>query len=374
MKVLILSCNTGEGHNAAGRALMETLQREGQEVEMLDYMKLSGERTSRWVGGAYVGIAKYTPRLFHLLYLAGMAISSCRYKSPVYYANALMGKHLHAYLKEHSYDVIVMPHLYPAETITYMKKRYGLSAKTVAISTDYTCIPFWEETNCDCYILPHEDLVEEYVGRGIPREKLHCLGIPVKEAFAKQTDRRRAKRKIKLPEEKPMFLIMGGSMGFGKMWLFTYELSKQCTSGEQIVVICGTNRKLYRVLQKEFKTNENVHIVGYTNHVSEYMDACDVVYTKPGGLTSTEVIVKNKPLIHTAPIPGCETYNQEFFASRGMSLAASTIQSQISAGKRLLKDKERCESMKRAQQKHRKPRAAYEIYQLMRSLCEKSSE
>ena len=374
MKVLILSCNTGEGHNAAGRALMETLQREGQEVEMLDYMKLSGERTSRWVGGAYVAMAKYTPRFFHLLYLAGMAISSSRYKSPVYYANSLMGKYLHGYIKEHGFDVIVMPHLYPAETITYMKKRYGLSIKTVAISTDYTCIPFWEETNCDCYIIPHEDLVKEYVSRGIPREKLYCLGIPVKEAFTKQVDSQRAKRKLKLPEDKPMFLIMGGSMGFGKMWLFTYELSKKCTSGEQIVVICGTNRKLYRVLQKEFKKNKNVHIVGYTNHVAAYMDACDVVYTKPGGLTSTEVIVKNKPLIHTAPIPGCETYNQKFFATRGMSMASTTIRSQIMEGKRLLKDRKCSENMKRAQQKHGKPKAAYDIYQLMVSLCEKRSE
>ena len=32
----------------------------------------------------------------------------------------------------------------------------------------------------------------------------------------------------------------------------------------------------------------------------------DRIYTKPGGLTSTEALVKNIPIVHTAPIPGCE--------------------------------------------------------------------
>lgn len=69
-----------------------------------------------------------------------------------------------------------MPHLYPAETITYMKKHNMLPVKAVAIGTDYTCIPFWEETNCDYYIIPHEDLADEYIKRGVPKEN-YCLTV-----------------------------------------------------------------------------------------------------------------------------------------------------------------------------------------------------
>lgn len=39
---------------------------------------------------------------------------------------------------------------------------------TVAVMTDYTCIPFWEETDCDYYMIPHESLIPEIVKRGIP--------------------------------------------------------------------------------------------------------------------------------------------------------------------------------------------------------------
>lgn len=50
MRVLILSCNTGGGHNSAGRAMEERLKREGEQVTMLDIMSLAGQRTSKIVG------------------------------------------------------------------------------------------------------------------------------------------------------------------------------------------------------------------------------------------------------------------------------------------------------------------------------------
>ena len=79
-------------------------------------------------------------------------------KSPVYYINGRMAKYLDGYLREHPVDVLIMPHLYPAETITYMKRKGMKLPLTVAVMTDYTCIPFWEETDCDYYVLPHEAL------------------------------------------------------------------------------------------------------------------------------------------------------------------------------------------------------------------------
>lgn len=101
-----------------------------------------------------------------------MQISSSRRKSPVYFANALLGKKLASYIDGHDFDIVLTPHLYPAETMTYMKKKKLLHMPAVAVGTDYTCIPFWEETNLDYYVIPHEDLIPEYVKRGVPEEKL----------------------------------------------------------------------------------------------------------------------------------------------------------------------------------------------------------
>ena len=368
MRVLILSCNTGEGHNAAGQALMERLEAEGETAVMLDYMKLSSDRTSRWVGSAYVNLAKYTPKLFGFIYRAGMMISNKKYKSPVYYANALMAKTLKKYLDKNQFDVIVMPHLFPAETITYMKRKNWISQKTVALTTDYTCIPFWEDTECDAYILPHEDLIKEYVKRGISKEKLYPLGIPVKESFQTITDCKRIKEKLHITNQ-PIYLIISGSMGFGKIQEFTYELYEKCLNDEHIIVICGNNQKLHYNMKKKFQKTKQVHIIGYTKHVAELMQIANVVYTKPGGLSSTETIIKNKPMIHLSPIPGCETRNAQFFLERGMSKSASTLQSQIQEGRKLLLDKKEYEKMLSCQKKHAKPDASKSICHLMKTLC-----
>ncbi len=182
MNVLILSCNTGGGHNAAARAAAEAFRAHGDEAVVLDYLKLAGEKVSRTVGNVYVETVKIAPGLFGLLYKIGMLVSRLLRRSPVYYVNGKMAVYLAAYLKKHPADVIVMPHLYPAETITYMKRKGMKLPLTVAVMTDYTCIPFWEETDCDYYMIPHESLIPEIVKRGIPEEKLVVTGIPVAAA------------------------------------------------------------------------------------------------------------------------------------------------------------------------------------------------
>ena len=94
MKVLILSCNTGEGHNYAGRALKECIESHHDTADMLDIMMLAGPRVSKLVGNSYVNIVRHAPRLFQCLYKLGGLVSSSRHHSPVYYANALLAKKL----------------------------------------------------------------------------------------------------------------------------------------------------------------------------------------------------------------------------------------------------------------------------------------
>ena len=374
MKVLILSSATGGVHNAAGAAVQEALLDAGHEAVMMDMFLLASARTARFVGQCYVRTARGIPRVFGMLYRFAGFISSSRRKSPIYYANGMMAKKLHAYLTEQHYDAIVMPHLFPAETITYMK-RHGMTLPlTVAVATDYTCIPFFEETECDYYIIPHEELTEEFTRRKVPAGKLLPYGIPVKKAFCTKVTQTLAKESLQLPPDKPMYLIMSGSMGFGKIHIFAYELVRSLKDGEHVVIICGNNKKLKRNLKRLFFRTPNVHVIGYTTNVADYMAACDVIYTKPGGLTTTEALNRNIPIVHTAPIPGCETKNREFFVSRGMSIAAEHIHTQIKQGKLLVEDVRIRSGMLSAQKKNALPDAAEKICRLLEAQTAKENE
>lgn len=365
MKVLILSSATGGGHNAAGAAVQEALLSAGHEAVMMDMFLLASARTARLVGQGYVRIARGTPRLFGMLYRIGSFISSSRRKSPIYYANGLMAKKLGAYLEENPCDAIVMPHLFPAETVTYMKRHSMALPLTVAVATDYTCIPFWEETECDYYIIPHKDLTEEYTHKKLPADRLLPYGIPVKAAFCEKADKASAKERLGLPPHKPMYLIMSGSMGFGKIHIFAYELVRSLQDGEHVVIICGNNKKLKRNLRRMFFHTPTVHIIGYTGNVADYMAACDVIYTKPGGLTTTEALNRNIPIVHTAPIPGCETRNREFFVSRGMSIAAEHVRTQIKQGRLLVENLEIRNGMQSAQRQNALPDSARKICEFL---------
>ncbi len=371
MKVLILSCNTGEGHNYAGKALKECVESHQDTADMLDIMMLAGPRISRLVGNSYVNTVRHAPHFFQFLYKLGNLISSSKHHSPVYYANALLAKKLKAYLDTHDYDVIVTPHLFPAETLTYMKKKQLLSQKVIAVETDYTCIPFWEETACDYYVIPHYELMDEFSAKGIPKELLKPYGIPVRQAFSQKTDKQKARLRCQIPEYAQVYLIMSGSMGFGKIQLFVAELLRTRKPGEYIVVICGNNLRLQKILLAEFGKQDGIQILGYTEQIADYMDAADVLFTKPGGLTTTEAAVKGIPIVHTRPIPGCETKNLQFYTTRGLSSTSAKMLGQIKAGRKLMANEHLRHSMCNSQHALIPSNAAEKTYQL---LCRISSE
>ena len=68
--------------------------------------------------------------------------------------------------------------------------------------------------------------------------------------------------------------------------------------------------------------------MGYTRKVALIMDASDVLMTKPGGITSTEAIIKKIPLVHIDPIKGLEEDNATFFRKAGIALGAKSIAEQ----------------------------------------------
>lgn len=362
VKVLILSCNTGQGHNQAGKAIFEKLQERGIPCEFLDTLSFAGKSVSKKIAKSYNFIATKAPHFFGVIYAAGGLISSSKRKSPVYYVNRLYKENLYQYIVEHQFDVVFMPHLFPAQVITGLREDHeDFNIKTVAIATDYTCIPFWEETSMDYFVIPHKELAEEFCNHGIDEERLLPFGIPVKEAFRTRLSKREAREQLGLDPDKDMYLIMSGSMGHGDSERFIRQILRRYGNSLNVVLLGGTNTKMKAKLRRRFAAQENIHIKGFTKRVSIYMDACDVLFTKPGGLTSTEAAVKNIPLVLTDPIPGCETKNARFFTEKGMAFYHKHVSSQIEAADQLLRDEQIREKMLQAQRENINSHASDDI-------------
>lgn len=71
LNILILSCSTGGGHNAAGRAMEEYFRQQGQIADFPDYLAFAGQKVSDTVGRIYVKTVQKAPRVFGMVLPAG---------------------------------------------------------------------------------------------------------------------------------------------------------------------------------------------------------------------------------------------------------------------------------------------------------------
>ena len=364
--ILILSCKAGEGHNAAAKAILERIEHEGHRARFHDFFGLTSDKASDAINNSYVRVAQHAPFLFGAAYNMGLSFSRFLHHghSPIYWACARVARNLRELLEKEHFDAIVMTHVFPAIAVTYLKKKGFDVPLSIFVSTDYTCYPFMEEaTECDYFVLANEQVEPMFTKRGIPAHKLRSFGIPISLRFLHSIDREEARRHLNIPLDKSLYLIMGGSMGAGHLRTFTNQLYKEIGDAE-MAVICGKNDALRSALEKDFADMPNVHIVGFTTEIPQYMAACDVLYTKPGGLTSTEALVCKTPTVHTAPIPGCESFNFRFFGENGIALPSKNQREQIECGLRLASDGELRRSMRERQDACAKPNASLDILQL----------
>ncbi len=227
-------------------------------------------------------------------------------------------------------------------------ERRGHNVKMLFIATDYTCIPFTEETECDTYVIPSDKLTREFVKRGVPKERLLPLGIPVRREFAQPYDRLEVADRLGLDSKLHYILITGGSIGAGKLVRAVKVLARRYHRDRtvKLIVICGNNRRLYHKLYEQY--GERHIILQRTEQMPDYVKLCDVMVIKPGGLSSTEAAVTGKRLVLMTPIPGCENHNLHFFTKNGMCRGVLTPDIQlVKEVDRLMKQSDDCEMIHR---------------------------
>ena len=333
MRVLILSCGTGGGHNAAASAMKEALEARGHSADVLNPYTLKTNKLAKIIDVVYVRLVQISPTLFGCVYKIGDAYRRLPWRSPVYFV------------------------------------------------TDYVCTPFTEETNCDAYVIPSRHVRYDFSRRGIPEEKIKALGIPVRKEFAKKVSKEEARKELGLEEDTFYLLVSAGSMGAGGIVKTIKLLYRWCKKQNKklekkrknenenqrqtkLIIICGNNKVLYETLQKIVGDDDCVILTGFTNQMALYLKASDVCITKPGGLSSTEAAVANIPFIHAMAIPGCETRNLEFFESCGMSIGVKKTKGQLIRAVNRIQGKELCETMKLAQRKFVRPDSGMAICRL----------
>jgi processive 1,2-diacylglycerol beta-glucosyltransferase len=115
-----------------------------------------------------------------------------------------------------------------------------------------------------------------------------------------------------------------------------------------MVIVCGRNQALKSFLSKIFDANENVVVLGYIDHMDDLMANASCIVTKPGGLTLSEAIIAELPIIVYRPVPGQERNNARYLESKKAAVVCRTSDGLLRAVTELLNASERRREMKKA--------------------------
>ena len=325
MKVLILSITAGQGHNATGKAVSDYLKSQGVQCATLDTYEYAAPLIKEAVDKGYLLNVSYTPELFGKMYRMAEKKPYHRYQMPFSFlrmVNRRFAAEIIELVDEYQPDAIVCTHVFAAAVVNVLKASYHLHAITVGVITDLTVHPFWEDTpHLDYYVTASEYLAYQLLKKGLDASKMLPFGIPIHPKFSEKLPQAEARRQLGLAEDGKTILIMGGSMGHGHFDELITRLDK-LPIDFQLLVICGSNDAMRQKLTA-LETAKPIQVYGFVDNVDVFMDASDCLIGKPGGLTTSEALAKELPMIMVDPIPGQEERNVEFLLNNGLALSVS---------------------------------------------------
>ena len=156
---------------------------------------------------------------------------------------------------------------------------------------------------------------------------------------------------------------MGGSMGYGNIAENVKKIDMVDMDRDfQLICVCGNNAEAKAEVDKiAAESRHKILVTGFVNYISTIMDASDCIVTKPGGLTTSESLVKGLPMIIINPIPGQEERNTQFLMNTGCAMSATKTCPLDECIYQLLMSDTRIETMKRSISEIAKPNSTRDM-------------
>lgn len=340
MKLLILTASAGMGHNRAAMAVEEYFKNKHPEVitRQYDTTKHAGFGTRWFYFKSYDEIVKYCPWFWNFWYkLTENKITGAIFDFFSSYNKKINCPKLITEINDFAPDYILCTHFTPPDLILNFTK---IKIPVATIVTDYKPCRLWAFSSNQKYFVGHQDSKKDLIKNGINSEKIIVSGIPIGEKFLNFTN---------IPKDvngEKNILIMPLPIGKIKIEKLVAEIIKNFPE-YKINIICGKNVVQKRKLDKNFSTNnQNIKIMGLINNPEFYMHSADLIISKAGGITITEVLILKKPLIIINPIPGQETENTKFLIKNNFGAEAKNCSKAIELIHALLDGKINFEKLK----------------------------
>jgi processive 1,2-diacylglycerol beta-glucosyltransferase len=318
-KILILSGDFGEGHQQAALAIKQAIQKKYPQMEtkLIDFMKWAHPYTHSISRFLFLQTVKKAPFVYGYLFQKTKDHNS--FISEAF--NHLSLRKMQQLMEQIAPSVVVCTFPLAAAAMSLLKK-YGLTAvPMITVITDHTDHSYWIHPCTNHYIVGSEQVQQALRSRGISDHQITVTGIPVKTEFSETYSRGLLRKKHGLDPNIFTALVMGGGLGIMGAGGLDMQTLENLPDPIQIVILCGHNEKLKEQLSQQLNHSKHQIIVkGYVDHVYEFMAAADLLITKPGGLTTSEAIAMELPMLLCKPLPGQERDNANFLVQQQLAV------------------------------------------------------
>lgn len=366
-RIVIFWGGRGNGHIHAARAVAERIQLQNPQAEVIlkDVMEFQDRFDYFFITGSYHLMTKYFPRVYDWIFedflrkaegvdsIGGLSITR-RYRP----------ERLLQYL-ELVRPTSVLTTFSPAtEAIVWLRDRGQLKNIPVAqVLIDYVSAKYFSRLGerIEMTFVPSESIYGDFRAWGLPSSKLCNSGIPVALAATEpMSDFEKAEFRMThgLASGVPLIVLVSGAAGVGNYPLWVKTLVRELKTRAQLVAICGRDKRhVARLskLQRTLPSHLSLKILPLVaqDETLRFMKCSDVIVTKTGGLTSTEIASFGKPVLFLDINGGQETHNSQFFKKEGMGLVTENQAEVGGLVQRLLAERETQERILAAQQKYR---------------------
>lgn len=370
-KILIFYASYGGGHLTAAKSIENYLKQNysNTSIELIDCMKYINKPIEKITTAAYREMAKKLPWAWGKIY-------SDSQKGPLAHittrSNKIMAIKLLRLLREKQPDLIISTHPFGSQMCSYLKRKEKIHAKIATIMTDFAPHDQWliGKEYTDYYFVAHNKMKDYLKLQNIEDNKIFATGIPISSRFLEDFDTNSILKSFGLePNKQTILFFAGGEFGLGKnQTINIFECIINNFKNIQMVAIAGKNEKMKK--QFEYIVNlcgreNSIKVLPFTDKVPELMHISDLVITKPGGLTVTESLASNLPILVINPIPGQEEENAEFLEENRIAIWLKKKDDVEQVLNNLLNNKEKLLEMKENTKKLANKYAARDICKIL---------
>src|SRR5262245_59176950 len=365
-RVLLLSASSGAGHVRAAQALEKAFAARGDcAVEHIDALKYVSNLFQNLYDKTYISMVRKAPELMGVLY--ERTDQPWQHPRRRLALDRLNAQPMIRMLKRVQPDLCVATHFLPAEILAWLIAKKKLQAKNAIVVTDYDVHAMWLCRTVSRYYVALPEAVEYLTRIGVPREIIRVTGIPVDPLFAKPLDRSKARAYLKLDPAAPIILLAAGGYGVGPVEQLVQDLLA-LQRPWQLVAIAGKAEKVKKRLDEIAHSagslpggNPRLVPVGFTTEMDQYMAAADLLVGKAGGLTTSEALARNLPMVLIEPIPGQEFRNADHLLENGAAIRCNNLPAAAWKISKLLDDSARLTRLREAAAQMARPNAAADI-------------